>query len=112
MWALAEAVPARCEALVRLAAGAASPFTELSALRRCDVDLARQEQRVARAYVEPVRSPARFGPPKSDLDPPTCDGAGHDSWPAAGRFLRSYLGSTRVRVLHRTHRSTSLWRSP
>ncbi len=66
VWALADAVPPRYEALVWLAAGTALRSAELSALRRCDVDLQRRELRVARAYVEPVRSPAYFGPPKSD----------------------------------------------
>jgi integrase len=66
VWALADAVPPRYEALVWLAAATALRSAELSALRRCDVDLDRRELRVARAYVEPVRSPAYFGPPKSD----------------------------------------------
>ncbi len=66
VWALADAVPERYEALVWLAAATALRSAELSALRRCDVDLLRRELRVTRAYVEPARSPAFFGPPKSD----------------------------------------------
>ena len=66
VWALADAVPERYEALVWLAAATALRSAELSALRRCDVDLLRRELRVTRAYVAPARSPAFFGPPKRD----------------------------------------------
>jgi integrase len=65
VWALAAAVPDRYRALVWLAAATALRSAELSALRRCDLDLLRREVRVGRAYIEPARSPAFFGPPKS-----------------------------------------------
>ncbi len=66
VWAIANAVSERYEALVWLAAATALRSAELSALRRCDIDLDRSVLRVERAYIEPVRQPAFFGPPKSD----------------------------------------------
>lgn len=52
--------------LVWVAAGTALRSVELAGLRRRDVDLDAGLLTVARAYAEPDRGQAYFGPPKSD----------------------------------------------
>ena len=66
VWKLAEAVPPIYRAVVWVAAGTALRSAELAGLRRRDVDLEAGLLTVARAYVEPARGEAYFGPPKSD----------------------------------------------
>lgn len=66
VWALIDAVPELYRALVWMAAATALRTAELAGLRRRDVDLERGRVTVARAYVEPARRGAYFGPPKSD----------------------------------------------
>jgi integrase len=66
VWRLAEAVPPIYRAVIWVAAGTALRSAELAGLRRRDVDLEAGLLTVARAYVEPARGEAYFGPPKSD----------------------------------------------
>lgn len=64
--AIIDATPPRYRAFVWLAAATALRSAELAGLRRRDVDLLRKRLAVVQTYVEPMRGPALFGPPKSD----------------------------------------------
>ncbi len=66
IWAIIDATPPRYRAFVWLAAATALRSAELAGLRRRDVDLMRKRLYVVQTYVEPMRGPAFFGPPKSD----------------------------------------------
>lgn len=64
VYALADALPDRFRALVLLAALSGLRWGELTALRRCDIDLANGTVRVPRKLAA-LRSRMVFGPPKS-----------------------------------------------